>query len=206
VVRVQQLAELEESIIYKLADEDESKKANILLLWKKRLQGVSRNVEVWQQLLSVRSLVEPPSSNVVWWTKFANLVRKSDRPKKSRRILTYLLVGQNRELQSDEPIPDKFPMFVIHVFLSAEVITNALNFVPRVKYAYLNLLWGHPDEEYRAVAFAEMERWVAQFHLNSRVAPKDKARCYGKLARWQLKMWEMTDVRAIFLLTWQFLS
>jgi hypothetical protein len=109
-VRIQQLAELEEIVSYKQSSEDPEKRQNILELWKKRLQGVERNVEVWQQLLSVRSLVEPPNHNVIWWTKFGNLVRKSDRPRKSRTILSTLLVGQHRELAADEPIPDNFPM------------------------------------------------------------------------------------------------
>jgi serine/threonine-protein kinase mTOR len=165
VVRIQQLAELEEIIAYKQSADDPEKRANILELWKKRLQGVERNVEVWQHILSVRSLVAPPNDNIIWWTKFANLVRKSERPRKARKILTTLLVGSNRELGPDEPIPDTFP---------------------NVKYSYLNLLYNHPDPGLREIAVAEMERWVHAFEANSQMSNKDKARCIAKLALWQL--------------------
>lgn len=165
VVRIQQLAELEEIILYKQSSDDPEKRANILELWKKRLQGVERNVEVWQHILSVRSLVEPPNNNIIWWTKFANLVRKSERPRKAKKILTTLLVGSNRELSADEPIPDTFP---------------------NVKYSYLNLLYNHPDPGLREIAVAEMERWTGAFETNSQMSDKDKARCISKLALWQL--------------------
>lgn len=47
--------------------------------WRARLRGVQRNVEVWQALLSVRSLVLPPSEDVHTYLKFASLCRKSGR-------------------------------------------------------------------------------------------------------------------------------
>lgn len=169
VVRIQQLAELEEISEYMKLDpqqheEDRHKRQHILDLWKKRIQGVDRNVEVWQSLLSVRSLVEPPANNVLWWTKFGNLVRKSDRPNKSRQILSYLLLGHNRELAPGEPIPDTFP---------------------RVKISYLTLLYGAPAT--KNFAFTQMEQWVQTFsHPSCRVSTEDQARCYAKLARWQM--------------------
>lgn len=168
VVRIQQLAELEEISKYMKLDprnpEDVDKRQHILDLWKKRIQGADRNVEVWQALLSVRSLVEPPTNNVLWWTKFGNLVRKSDRPNKSRQILSYLLLGHNRELAPGEPIPDTFP---------------------RVKISYLTLLYMAPAT--KQFAFNQMEQWVQTFSLPTcRVSPDDQARCYAKLARWQM--------------------
>ncbi|XP_049851152.1 serine/threonine-protein kinase tor-like [Schistocerca gregaria] len=165
VVRIQQLTELEEILMIKQWNgKYPEKEKNILNLWKKRLQGVERNVEVWQSLLNVRSLVEPPRSVVYWWTKFANLVRKSDRPKKAQRILTYLLTGQNAELSADDPVPDTFPM---------------------VKYAYLNLLWQTPKTS--EWAYRKMEEWVSHFSANTIISARDKARCYAKLSCWHLR-------------------
>jgi len=44
-----------------------------------RLQGCQPDVEVWQRILQVRTLVLDPESDPVMWIKFANLCRKSDR-------------------------------------------------------------------------------------------------------------------------------
>lgn len=168
VVRIQQLAELEEISEYMSLspkiEEDRERRQHTLDTWKKRIQGADRNVEVWQALLSVRSLVEPPANNVRWWTKFGNLVRKSDRPNKARQILSYLLLGHNRELEAGEPIPDIFP---------------------RVKISYLTLLYTAPAT--KAIAYKQMEQWVQTFSSpSSRVHAEDQARCYAKLARWQM--------------------
>lgn len=168
VVRIQQLAELEEISEYMNLnpknEDDRERRQHTLDIWKKRIQGVDRNVEVWQALLSVRSLVEPPANNLRWWTKFGNLVRKSDRPNKARQILSYLLLGHNRELEKNEPIPDTFP---------------------RVKMSYLTLL--HSGSATKSFAYTQMEQWVASFDTpGCRVSPEDQARCYAKLARWQM--------------------
>ena len=48
-------------------------------MWRGRLKGVQRNVEVWQALLSVRSLVLPRHHDTHTWLKFASLARKSNR-------------------------------------------------------------------------------------------------------------------------------
>jgi serine/threonine-protein kinase mTOR len=48
-------------------------------MWGGRLRGVQRNVETWQQLLSVRALVLPMHSDVHTYLKFASLCRKSGR-------------------------------------------------------------------------------------------------------------------------------
>ncbi|KAK4187076.1 phosphatidylinositol 3-kinase tor2 [Podospora australis] len=77
VVRVQMLAELEELIVYKQADT--KKQLSIRATWETRLKGCQRNVEVWQRMLRLRSLVLTPKENMHMWTKFANLCRKSGR-------------------------------------------------------------------------------------------------------------------------------
>ncbi|GBF92738.1 hypothetical protein Rsub_05107 [Raphidocelis subcapitata] len=60
-------------------------------LWRRRLAGVQRNVEVWQSLFSVRSLVVPMHEDVDGWLKFASLSRKSGRPRQAERMLVQLL-------------------------------------------------------------------------------------------------------------------
>jgi FKBP12-rapamycin complex-associated protein len=91
VVRVQMLAELEELIVYKQSDE--RKKSTLRKTWETRLKGCSRNVEVWQRMLRLRTVVMTPPENMHMWVKFANLCRKSGRlglAEKSLRSLTGL--------------------------------------------------------------------------------------------------------------------
>ncbi|KAF6831023.1 FAT domain-containing protein [Colletotrichum musicola] len=89
VVRVQMLAELEELIVYKQADD--KKKATMRRTWETRLKGCQRNVEVWQRMLRLRALVITPSENVHMWIKFANLCRKSSRLGLAEKSLKQLI-------------------------------------------------------------------------------------------------------------------
>ena len=60
-------------------------------MWRERIRGVQRKVEVWQGLLAVRSLVLPMNEESETWTKFASLLQKSDRVRQSNRTLLQLL-------------------------------------------------------------------------------------------------------------------
>ncbi|MEW5308376.1 MAG: hypothetical protein WDW38_000344 [Sanguina aurantia] len=108
MVRVQQLAELEEVVEVKIALDREAGRKGALStslsaqpsslsascdpwankvtfvkqLWKDRLRGVRRNVEVWQSLFSIRHLVVPLSEDVP---------KKSGRSRQAHRILLALL-------------------------------------------------------------------------------------------------------------------
>lgn len=57
----------------------EVQRSQICEMWRGRLKGVQRNVEVWQALLSVRTLVLPMHEDTHTWLKFASLCRKSGR-------------------------------------------------------------------------------------------------------------------------------
>lgn len=48
-------------------------------IWRTRLRGVQRNVDVWQALLSVRQLVLPMHDDIHTYLKFASLCRKTRR-------------------------------------------------------------------------------------------------------------------------------
>jgi FKBP12-rapamycin complex-associated protein len=60
-------------------------------MWRERIHGVQRNVEVWQALLAVRSLVLPMHEETETWLKFASLNRKAGRTRQARRTLLTLL-------------------------------------------------------------------------------------------------------------------
>ena len=119
VVRVQMLAELEEIITYKQYADQPDRQATIRKTWMKRyiliftnylrchslifikwniyrLKGCQRNVDVWQQILKVRTLVISPKENMEMWIKFANLCRKSDRLELAEKTLKQLLVGHQK--------------------------------------------------------------------------------------------------------------
>ena len=92
MVRVQQLAELDEVVLYQkaLAKKDPNSEARIHFikqLWRDRLKGVQRNIDVWQPLFAVRQLVVPMSEDVDNWLKFASICRKGGRDKQSERML-----------------------------------------------------------------------------------------------------------------------
>jgi FKBP12-rapamycin complex-associated protein len=90
VVKVQQLVEMEEVIEYKTTDVEE-RKAMIRSIWTKRLRGCQRNVEVWQDMLAIHSMVIPPIEDVDNWLRFSSLCRKSGRLRLSYKTLVNLL-------------------------------------------------------------------------------------------------------------------
>eukprot|EP01114_Cavostelium_apophysatum_P008932 TRINITY_DN21_c0_g2_i1.p1 TRINITY_DN21_c0_g2~~TRINITY_DN21_c0_g2_i1.p1 ORF type:complete len:2332 (-),score=773.36 TRINITY_DN21_c0_g2_i1:268-7263(-) len=113
IVRVQQLAELEEIISFK---QQPSRRKTILAIWNDRLQGCERNIDTWKSILTVRSLVLSPIEDMHSWLKFAALCRKSRRLDLSNKTLVHLL--------GSDPAKGH---------LSATY--------PRVSFAYIKQLW-----------------------------------------------------------------
>jgi len=99
LVKVQQLAEMEEVIEYKQTDA-EDRKLMIRKIWTQRLKGCQRNVEVWRDTLSVRSMVIPPIEDTHNWLKFSSLCRKSGHMRLSYKTLVGLL-GFDPDLDQD---------------------------------------------------------------------------------------------------------
>ena len=56
-----------------------------------RLQGCQPDVEVWQRILQVRTLVLNPEDDPMMWIKFANLCRKSERMVLADKTINSLL-------------------------------------------------------------------------------------------------------------------
>ncbi|TRX94249.1 hypothetical protein FHL15_004716 [Xylaria flabelliformis] len=129
VVRVQMLAELEELIVYKQADE--KKKATMRRTWEIRLKGCQRNVEVWQRMLRLRALVITPEENMHMWIKFANLCRKSGRMGLAEKSLKGL-VG------SDYPLDTIIPYWSQNGQPQA---SSSRRIPPQVVYAVLKFYW-----------------------------------------------------------------
>jgi len=106
VVKVQQLAELEEVIEYEL-DPGPERRTLLHHMWKERLLGCQRNVDVYVELLPVRALVMEADPNaslyrdvmVETYLRFASLCRKSRRLNLSERILTVTLAPSPNQPQ-----------------------------------------------------------------------------------------------------------
>ena len=97
IVRVQMLAELEELIVYKQSANNPAKQETLRNTWEKRLLGCQRNVEVWQRMLKLRTLVISPKENMQMMIKFANLCRKSGRMGLAEKHLK-MLIGNDESL------------------------------------------------------------------------------------------------------------
>lgn len=187
MVRVQQLAELEEVIDYCTMPTSntatEGRRALIRKMWIDRIQGTKRNVEVWQELLAVRALVLPPTEDIDTWLKFASLCRKSGRISQGHSTLIKLL-------QYD---PELAPP------------NTRLSAPPQVIFAYLKYQWSLGEDSKRKEAFhrlqdlsvelAEDAHSLGSMYLypiatSSSVSPSSSgvpllARIYKKLGMWQ---------------------
>ena len=78
-------SKMEEIVIYKRlelsgdAEAAEVARTHLFRMWRRRIQGCARNIDVWQQLLSVRTLVLPRAQDVDIWLEFASLCRHGGR-------------------------------------------------------------------------------------------------------------------------------
>ncbi|CAA0834265.1 Serine/threonine-protein kinase TOR [Striga hermonthica] len=130
---------------------------------------------VWQALLSVRSLVLPPTEDVETWIKFASLCRKSGRISQARSSLTELL-------QFD---PESTPE------------TERYIGDPQVILAYLKYQWSLGEDHRRQEAFARLKDLGVDFSrmpgfeqsmqsgLMGTSSIPFAARVYLKLGTWQ---------------------
>lgn len=57
----------------------------------RRLQGCQPDVEVWQRILQVRTLVLNPGDDPMMWIKFSNLCRKNERMALADKTINSLL-------------------------------------------------------------------------------------------------------------------
>eukprot|EP00457_Paulinella_chromatophora_P000061 gb/GEZN01000061.1/.p1 GENE.gb/GEZN01000061.1/~~gb/GEZN01000061.1/.p1 ORF type:complete len:2707 (+),score=463.21 gb/GEZN01000061.1/:107-8227(+) len=89
MVKLQQLAELEEIIRYQMAEPQQ--RLQLRQMWKRRLQGVQRNVDVWQEVLALRSLVVKQHQDLSTWLEFSEICREEGRFGMSLRVLTSLM-------------------------------------------------------------------------------------------------------------------
>ena len=109
MVRVQQLTELEEILVVKTAERATASDSEFSRevrehtqgIWRGRLVGVQQNVEVYQAILSVRSLMMGMEEDVNTWLRFSGLCRSGGRMKQSKRVLQDLLDAVRSQAKKD---------------------------------------------------------------------------------------------------------
>uniref|UniRef100_A0A915E5G1 Serine/threonine-protein kinase TOR n=1 Tax=Ditylenchus dipsaci TaxID=166011 RepID=A0A915E5G1_9BILA len=164
MILVQQLAELEEAVEYKMIPERE---ARIAVLWSRRLQGCRRNIVYWQRILQVRSVVLSQNELRPLWIKFSSLCRRQNKLSMSRNVLQSLL-----------NISPETPLEAIQMPLDK----------PQLSLAVCKQLW---TEGHRRSAFGHLENLTGTLHrlFSQQAVPFEPtaritAKCYLKLGEW----------------------
>jgi FKBP12-rapamycin complex-associated protein len=155
VVRIQQLAEMEEVMEYLMCDVRHGlpeRREMIQEIWSRRLQNCAHRVETWQQILSVRSLVLHPKHDIDTWLSFAKICRKEEMPKQARKLFAVLL-GPDVPLELSPKMTataTKMP--------NTSLTPTTLSFTqPHVTLQYIKLLW---SEGQRQAAFDWLKKFV----------------------------------------------
>ena len=129
MVRVQQLAELEEVMQVMQSQEIgmTDRTDRIVQYWKKRLDAVQKRADVWESCLGVRSLVLTPEEDILTWMKFAAMCRKQDKGPFAKALLLQLLGYDPMTIQKGHEgygggsgNPEVMFAFLKHVFASAD--------------------------------------------------------------------------------------
>ncbi|PWN43039.1 putative TOR1-1-phosphatidylinositol 3-kinase [Ceraceosorus guamensis] len=195
MVRTQMLSELEEALTYKTEFKDQpDRQATMRATWMKRLKGCQPEVEVWQRILSVRSVVLTPRDDTDTWIKFTNLCRKNGRMVLAEKTLNSLLGPEIGDAESADGIAaaamgPKAPPPVIYAHLKFMWASGAreesLEYLRTFTASLSEDLGLHPGDEH-ATAFSQ--DWNAIPRLND--FAKLLARCYFKQGEWQAALHE----------------
>ncbi|KAF9525319.1 phosphatidylinositol 3-kinase [Crepidotus variabilis] len=193
MVRAQMLSELEEIIQYKQFADQTERQQTMRTTWMKRLQGCQPDVEVWQRILQVRTLVLNPEDDPIMWIKFANLCRKNERMALAEKTINSLLS------------PDRHRIHEHHH-------TKA---PPNVVYAQLKYMWAKGAKEDSLNFLRQFSGSLASDVIRETNAPTQRAgvskqkiaelsklvaRCYLKQGEWQIQLkedWGTRDIQDI---------
>nr|CCA19196.1 PREDICTED: similar to fkbprapamycin associated protein putative [Albugo laibachii Nc14] len=148
MMTLQQLSELEEIIAYKKLGEGEAHyyKQHLIDMWHDRLfTGCKRDVNVWQQILAVRSIILRPQEDIESWLEFASLCRQSGNLSRSLAVFTTTLgVEEQQGLMSQHVSKEVTGLLPYSSLLSAGFGEKQAN---RVAFAYLKHLWAVGEKE-----------------------------------------------------------
>eukprot|EP01132_Coremiostelium_polycephalum_P005602 gene5602-6970_t len=172
VVRLQQLSELEEIIEYKKSADNIERRNMIRNTWKTRLRGCQHNVDIWQSILAVHSIVISPHEELDMWLKFVGLCRKSFRLGLAQKTLTMLMGKDPQQQQFGGILP---------------------NTHPRITFAYIKQLWSAGNT--KPVAFERLRTFVSALRDTDDLPLQGRA--YLKLGEWQLALGETLNETSI---------
>jgi FKBP12-rapamycin complex-associated protein len=194
MTKIQALSELEEVVSYKQHSDQPERLQTMRRTWMNRLQGCQLDVETWQRILQVRTLVLRPEEDSTMWIKFGNLCRKAKRFQLAEKIFISL-TG-----------PVSAPSFSDRSTLTSEQENRAAP--PQVVYAQLKLEWAQADK-YNGNQAKECIEYLREFtdSLKRMYGPsagvqpsKDQdatrrllARCYFKIGQWESRVKEEWD-------------
>lgn len=143
-----------------------------------RLKGCQPDVEVWQRILQVRTLVLSPVEATDMWIKFVNLCRKSDRLDLAAKTLNSLLGSSS---------------------LGTDVEGGRAP--PNILYAYYKFTWAKGDRveslgwlrEFTAnlvrdVNLTQVNGRLVAAHPSNAAYTELLARCHVKLGKWQVAL------------------
>ncbi|CUS21363.1 LAQU0S03e00848g1_1 [Lachancea quebecensis] len=197
IVRAQMISELGEIIEYKKLPPASEKRAAIRKTWNKRLLGCQKNVDVWQRILRVRSLVVKPKQDMQVWIKFANLCRKSGRMGLAQKALNSLLEDGG---DPDHPNTARAPPPVVYAQLKymwatgsqKEALRHLISFTSRVAHD-LGL-----DPSNMIAQSVPQSSTIPAHHIEEYT--KLLARCFLKQGEWRVSLqtnWRMENPDAI---------
>ncbi|WFD44630.1 non-specific serine/threonine protein kinase [Malassezia psittaci] len=190
MVRTQMLSELEEALAYKLEYADQPDRQELMRsIWMKRLQGCELDVEVWQRILSIRSIVITPADDTETWIKFANLCRKSGRMVLAEKTLNSLLGPDANAAQMDTSaqLGPKAPPAVIYSHLKFMWACGAKS----ESLSYLRDFTSNLAEDLGMTNVDEQENLLLpDLRASPRLAEFARllARCYFKQGEWQVAL------------------
>ena len=193
MVRAQMLSELEEIIQSKQNADQPDRQITMRKTWMKRLQGCQPEVEVWQRIIQVRTLVLQPKDDPAMWIRFANLCRKSERMQLADKTINSLLEVPSYHFRGNQNI--KAPPDVVYAQLKfmwangskADAFQHLFDFTKKLSQ---DLQKETPERSGRATVFTDKLDEISRL----------LARCYYKQGAWQSErkqVWDQDNIKDI---------
>ncbi|KAF7308846.1 Serine/threonine-protein kinase TOR [Mycena kentingensis (nom. inval.)] len=182
MVRAQLLSELEEIIQYKKSADSPVVQSAMRRMWMKRLKGCTPDVDVWQRILQVRTLVINPESEPDMWIKFANLCRESNRMALAEKTINSLHPIKQYQNPKTEAPPAVVYTQLKYMWAEGRAPQETLMFLRRFIENLINDL----EAEEKSQSTDLRSALVSQPRTSA--VSKLLARCYFKLGEWQAQL------------------
>jgi FKBP12-rapamycin complex-associated protein len=230
LVKLQQLMELNEVIQYKqslqindsnsasaLASSalftagnqfvfDDSKRLQIRRMWNNRLKGLQLDVDVMQEILTIRSLVMQPKDDIENWLKFAELCRKEGKLQLTLKTLSSLMqVSPALFIARPElSLPVDYPQMTLSCLDYLWASGYQLEAFQRLSELTNSEVFSNLEAKQAAQLQSQQQQQAAQSPLHTPLQrlsmsaesanltavelQKLRAKCYLKLGCWQIEM------------------